>query len=587
MVLALAVTCAEGAGPETVLSVVQFGARGDGSTDDGAAIRAAFAAARQRPGPVRVDFPPGTYRLGATSDAPGDYCVSISGATDLTLSGSPGRTTLLCTGQRAGVLRFTACTNVTVSGVVIDYETPPFSQGTITAVVTNGPALAWRSDAGYPPPDPARMSHRWGVVLDREAAALKPGTASHVPLAGMQPTVDGQWLLTLRRAADLAGIGPGDAFVMRNGGEGHAVCLVNVHRARVRDVTVHAAASLAVAIVGGDGELVVERLTVGRRAGTDRLVSANADGVHCQRVRGRIWVEGCRFEGMTDDGMNTYDPARFVTAIRSSTEWEVNRTFDTRVGDRVQVMDPHTGRVRGEAQVLEVSGRWLRVDTPVPGLRTSTRVLHGITSMTNHLDADVVFNLGTCGAGYVIRSNHFGPFRGRGVVLRGVQGLIEGNTFERTSGPGVVIANEPAWPEGPVPRDVTIRGNRFIGVGTDAHAAGYGAIHVTGLGLDGVSPSPDLSGLVIEENVILDPPGSGIFVAGCGEVRLFRNQVEVQASRAWPQGRAIRVRSSTDVRVDGLEIVGGLADRTEAVDVDPASRRVAVTNVVVRGVSEP
>ena len=57
-----------------------------------------------------------------------------------------------------------------------------------------------------------------------------------------------------------------------------------------------------------------------------RWHSSNADGVHVQSNRIGPWIEGCTFEGMTDDGMNFYTlgaycyerlaPDRFKVAAR-------------------------------------------------------------------------------------------------------------------------------------------------------------------------------------------------------------------------------------------------------------------------------
>ena len=53
-----------------------------------------------------------------------------------------------------------------------------------------------------------------------------------------------------------------------------------------------------------------------------------------------------------------------------------------------------------------------------------------------------------------------------GCLLRAGGGVVENNTFEDTTGAGVVLTNEPDWPEGPVPWGITIRGNRFLCGGT-------------------------------------------------------------------------------------------------------------------------
>jgi len=41
--------------------------------------------------------------------------------------------------------------------------------------------------------------------------------------------------------------------------------------------------------------------------------------------------------------------------------------------------------------------------------------------------------------------------RRNGCLLRAGNGLVEDNIFADTTGAGVVLTNEPDWPEGPVP----------------------------------------------------------------------------------------------------------------------------------------
>jgi len=138
--------------------------------------------------------------------------------------------------------------------------------------------------------------------------------------------------------------------------------------------------------------------------------------------------------------------------------------------------------------------------------------------------------------------------------LRGVQGRIEDNVFQRTSGPGIVIANEPNWPEGPVPRDVVIRGNRLLSVGLDANGQGYAAIMVMGLGLQGLSPCPGVKNIRIEDSTIADPPAQGIFVSGCDGVRLAGNRITADGSRRFASSTALGISASDHVVVAGLVI---------------------------------
>ena len=538
-----------------VFRAADYGAVGDGKTDDSAAIRKAIDAAVRAGAGATVRLDARRYRVSAETAGDRKYCFTLSRASDLTIQGVDGVTELISSSPRSGLFQFHACTNACVRGVTIDYDPPPFVQGGITAVDAKQEAFELNVDEGYPEPDVERLTHKWGVVIERQTHRFKPGTPSVVQISEFTRLGNRRWRMALKDTAVARTLAAGDAFVMRAGGEGYAIMFGGCSGATVERVTIHASPSLCMAFVQCEGDLAVRRVNVRPRPGSPRLLSGNADGIHCQMVRKGPLVEDCHFEGMTDDGMNTYDKTHMVTKVVSPAELHLRDASGIRVGDRIQVMDPHTGLVRGEARVVTINeGRQLTIDPPIAGMRTSSNVLAGITSITNHLDADVVFNLNACGAGYIIRRNTFCDFRGRGLVLRGVQGLIENNVFERTSGPGIVIANEPNWPEGPVPRDVVIRGNQLRNVGIDANGQGYGAIMVMALGLNGASPFPGVRNIRIENNTVINPPAQAIYLQGCEGVTLAGNRIDADASRTFPSSSGLGIGSCSNVVVSGLMI---------------------------------
>lgn len=97
-----------------------------------------------------------------------------------------------------------------------------------------------------------------------------------------------------------------------------------------------------------------------------------------------------------------------VREIRSPTQWLVSPGALILPGDRLQVLDPRTGRVRGEAKVTDVKIQQRAFLIEVG------RAVEGLTAGADHRTGDTLYNLDGCGAGFQIRRNHMNGNHGGG-----------------------------------------------------------------------------------------------------------------------------------------------------------------------------
>jgi len=299
--------------------------------------------------------------------------------------------------------------------------------------------------------------------------------------------------------------------------------------------------------------VTVRNLSVRYRPGSRRLLTTDADGVHCQQNRTGPRIENCYFEGMADDAINIYAPPNVVLAVESPTQLVTTSKCAIRRGDLLQIMNPREGRILAEvraAEVQKIKRRYrITLQRPVPGIQAGK----------DYKTADTIYNLSACGAGYVIRNNHMKTHRRHGMLLRAGQGLVENNVIEQVAGHGIVVTNEPDWPEGPFARDIVIRNNIIKGVGYAykyADAPDGGAIQVRGSRLGyRLAKGRVQRRITIENNRFVDLLGAAIYIGAAEDVRIVANRAEV--SLAVPARRktaAIVLENCNKVTIEDFRI---------------------------------
>jgi hypothetical protein len=542
-----------------IFALREFGAVPDGTTEFGGAIRAAIAAAIAAGPGSEVVFEAGTYRVAPA--APREACFPVQNARGLVIRGAGEATKLVISDPAATGFGLGLGQDITIRDLAIDYDPLPFTQGIIRAVDVEGGSFDLEVEAGYPRPDAENFLKamepygKWGMIMDRGARRIRAGTPDHYMTPRWEPRGERVWRFFTAEEhyrRNLVHMRPGDAYVHLARGHGSALFAQGCAGVRIEGVTVYAAPGLALGLVGNRGSIVVRGLAVRFAPDSGRLLTTNADGVHGQQNRSGPRIEECFFEGMADDAINFYAPPNILREVRSPTQWLVSPNCLVVPGDRLQVLEPKTGRPRGEvrATAVQPEGRAFLLTLEAP--------LDGAVAGEDHRSADTLYNLDACGAGFQIRQNHMKGHRRYGCLLRAGNGVVENNVFEDTTGAGVVLTNEPDWPEGPLPWGITIRGNRFLRGGTclgyadSPHGAAL-AVRATRLG-HGLAEVEAIRDITIEGNEFVDRAGAAVFVGGATRVTIQSNRILATAeAERRRQGAAILIeRSSAVVLRDNL-----------------------------------
>ena len=233
-----------------------------------------------------------------------------------------------------------------------------------------------------------------------------------------------------------------------------------------RDCTFHALTNMGI-VSQFTENLAFQHVDFVPPPGTLRTCPCWADALHFSGCKGKIAVEDCRFSGLQDDPINVHGTHLRIIGKTADNQFHLRfmqpQTYGFAAfmpGDEVAVMshknlrelpnNPRRKVVAIAAKPDDSSGKdWLlTLDGPVPEFGAN----------------DVIDNLSWY-PDLVARNNHIDMASCRGFLIttRG-KALVEGNTFHRCAMPGILVEDDArGWFEsGPI-RDLTIRGNRFIG----------------------------------------------------------------------------------------------------------------------------
>jgi hypothetical protein len=519
--------------------VKDYGAKGDGQTDDGPAIRKAVAAAVAAAPGSKVVFEKRRYRLGRSKV---DYHISLNGVKGLTIEGNGAE---LINNPWNNIVKLEECEDVTVRGFVIDCDPLPFTQGTITNVDAKNGTFMLKVQEGYDNPvevyrkiGKTKPHWGWGVCMDPEKRIRKADAVMHFHLQDVKEAGDGLLQVQLldsarKHAAELA---KGDRFVitLKYGGHGGSFAVSRSKNCRLEDNTIYTAKyGMTHSLSDNRGRIHVKGVKITFNPGTDRLISTPKDGFHCKHNAVGPIIEDGLYEGMLDDTINISVCPYWVRKDLGDKRYLIAEVaFSPRKGDTLMAYRPKPGTMTMGLVVEEVvpqptpkgmRGKWniVTLNKPIPdlGLHTGGNLFPG---GHDKLVLTGLYNIDASGKDYIIRGNTFGPQRRHAVLARSSGGLIENNTINGVGGSGVALNNEiGSFYEGPLPSDTVIRNNTFTDTFFDSikiYTNGKGAvaknITITGNTISGWHTDPraensasaiylrNVKGVVIENNTI-------------------------------------------------------------------------------------
>ena len=450
---------------KNTINVKDFGAVPNTGEPQDKAIREAIEAAiKQGPG-SRVLFESGTYYIDSLTGSDLEpynhnslipdqayyhfYYQSVQG---LTIEGD--NTTLIFKDNYAGAFRFENSNGIAIKNLTIDYETMPWTQATVTKVDAENGAFECRVEADATDLlNDQRMINSmqvennnnqiFGLVMDREnPVLLKKSANDFFFIDSYEKIGDREYRITMtdKRFINPNFVDVKDKITINNRGTtGSAIDVVYTANTYIDNVTVYASPGCGIIGYYGEGELIVNNFKLMRKPDSGRWISSNADGIHYQAFNGKAQITDCVFEGMSDDGINFYQvPCTVDTVVDESNLVVRHGAAVPQVGQIITVFDGAKGKVLGSAQVTEFTPNedgtksgMIALSNPIKGMNVKKGENPSITVYINSYAFD----------GCEIKNNTFREFRGRGIIARTNNTVIEGNQFIRTSSNPIVIQN--------------------------------------------------------------------------------------------------------------------------------------------------
>lgn len=470
------------------LAVADYGARGDGETDETRAFDEALAAVRGLGGcPCILTIPAGTYRFGKRGRI---SQFRAEGIENCVIQGDPGGAVRFRFDDYDAIgVELSSCTNVTLSGIEMTLTETPFSQGTVVAFDKESGCVDILHEAETLLPTDGRLAKRPNplscALFDARGAQVLGQEAFFDRRA--ERLTNGSYRVYLNRrhvAYSRLDVKNGWKIVICDrDNEFSMVRARGSYLCNFDHVTVLNSRAAAFALSGSYYPSLWHVRVVPRNA--QLMVSSNADGAFLPRG---AFVAHSSFVQTNDDGCNCLSYGRMIRDVENGNcVIAEGLKGNYSVGDIMLIVSSATGeflwsgRVGTPGKVLGTKWHRTVFETRIPSdiktLKSIGRsdwtqkekrdLVHGRV----HVDdmADQIYRPYAWGVSFVLSDCSFRSLRGTGAVVQCADALIENCRFERINS-GVSITGLLEWNEGPAPYNVVVRNCTFgdVGVGVSS-----------------------------------------------------------------------------------------------------------------------
>ena len=457
-----------------IFHVGDFGAMGDGQTDDFLAIQKTVAAARVS-GCAIVRFDGSrVYRAIGKQDFTEEALLDLKGARNLRIEGG-GAMVVLHPPDSFAMLD--GAENIQIDGFRIDYEPKPYYQGMIRKIDVEAMTIDIEVPERYPVPEVGRNEFRapfFGRSFIPDAPGSRSGSGDNIYIENVS-RLDGERRLRIQVRENAHNSDTPDSAmkprIVRAAAEGATEFVVPhvkfAHRGHVNRINASSRVTLSnlhygcsphfwSTITHNTGPITLRNVDLKMPHPETELFVSWRDGLHIKNGRWGILIEDCDWDGAAtyDDSFAIYSRAQELVAVAGNTmtlrpTFERRETFLWQKGDWAGIWSPGQRQLRGMARVLDADA------TPVD--QTFKVTLESMPS--GAAEGDIVLHEESLNRGTLIRNcttSDIGT-ENSSTRFRCVDVRFQNNHFDDFH----------FWfhagPNGPRPRDIVLENNQVSG----------------------------------------------------------------------------------------------------------------------------
>jgi hypothetical protein len=480
-------------------------------------------------GHKRIVVPPGHYRVTPQNR----QHLLLQGLKDVEIIADGVE--MICT-ETTRALTISRCTNVTVRGLVIDYDPLPYTQGRITAISADKQVYDVELFEGYPTAETVR-NFKYEVFRpdsrtlrceDRDISKIEVVGARHLRL-----TSPGRHEMHAEQVGDLIVI---SSEYAPHGSIPHTIECSNSVHVRLENIDLFASNCFGFLEYNCDGSVYL-RCRIDRRSPAEdfvkrepRLRSLDADAYHSKHaIKGPSYIE-CTARFMGDDCINICGDYHMIMSSQGR-ELRVlaKGNMNIQPCDPVEIVlytgerlpDAKVVSVQPAGEILDDERAFLAKQNLDAGLKNA-RGLGKAFIVT--LDREVAIPRGgvlcsanRIGNGFLVKNCNFGFNRSRGILIKASHGKITGNRMEGCWMSAILVSPEYWWLEAGSSSDLKITGNNI-------KDCGGVPIRIEATGGNGaIAPAGAHRNITVNGNIITDCAMPGILVTSTAELKMGRN----------------------------------------------------------------